>query len=440
MGTIALKQLCALAYHYVSMNTIDTLASQQRFTFVSWVVIAVVMATTSALIASFFGLFSFFKIQEKNADLLLTVAAEQKAWRMDEEMELSAKDKVIACVKRVLSAAWADVKRKMCCGGGGGGAQNDEIEDGGGDDTVVQVEGGSAAAKAAAVKFTTESVAKHERELREIVEQIKVRTKENEAAEERMEAMIAKHNEVIALRLIEGVEIDGDDILVMARKPLNVFEAAEAKLCPCCCRNKRTSSIHIPTDVLTRGSATQPLELSDANVLLRTPNVTFNPACGAGIAMQALARAAHASESEVTGDGSGGGAAAARSDRGVRSAATKVNAPPRDASVAVEDGGGDGAAVARSGGGRSDALGLTRFVSLVRESGGGGGAAAARGGGEQRDTMHVNQMARGSPGGGAAAAASGGGEECVETLDDDSQSSCGTAATRSVEDLGVIAL
>ena len=253
--------------------------------------------------------------------------------------------------------------------------------------------------------------------------------------------MIAKHNEVIALRLIEGVEIDGDDILVMARKPLNVFEAAEAKLCPCCCRNKRTSSIHIPTDVLTRGSATpRPLELSDANVLLRTPNVTLNPACGAGIAMQALARAAHASESEVTGDGSGGGAAAARSDRGVRSAATKVNAPPRDASVAVEDGGGDGAAVARSGGGRSDALGLTRFVSLVRESGGGGAAAAARGGGEQRDTMHVNQMARGS--GGAAAVARDGGEECVETLDDDSRSirSGDTAATQSVEDLGVIAL
>jgi len=439
MGTTALKQLCALAYHYVSMNTIDTLASQQRFTVVSWVVIAVVMATTSALIASFFGLFSFFKIQEKNADLLLTVAAEQKAWRMDEEMELSMKEKVIACVKRVLSAAWAGVKRKICCGGGGG-AQNDEVGDGGDDDTVIQVEGGSAAAKAAAVKFTTESVAKHERELREIDEQIKIRTKENKAAEERRKTLIAKHNEVIALRLIEGVEIDGDGMLVMARKPLNVFEAAEAKLCPCCCRNKRTSSIHIPTDVLTRGSATQPLELSDANVLLRTPNMTFNPACGAGIAMQALARAAHASESEVTGDGSGGGAAAARSDRGVRSAATKVNAPPRDASVAVEDGGGDGAAVARSGGGRSDTLGLTRFVSLVRESGGGGGGAAACGGGEQRDTMHVNQMARGS--GGAAAVARDGGEECVETLDDDSHSirSGDTAATPSLEDLGVIAL
>ena len=106
----------------------------------------------------------------------------------------------------------------------------------------------------------------------------------------------------------------------------------------------------------------------------------------------------------------------------------------------MEDGGGDGASVARSGGGRSDALGSPRFVSLVRGNGGGGGAAAARGGGEQRDTMHVNQMARGSPGGGAAAAVSGGGEQCVETLDDDSQSSGGTAATPSVEDLGVIAL
>ena len=171
MSSIALKQLCALAYHYVSMNTIDTLASQQRFTFVSWVVILVVMSTSIALIFFFMGQFTVFKIEEKNADRLMTVAAEQKAWRMDEEMELSTNEKVIAFAKRVLCAAWAYVKGKLCRGGGAQGGEVEHGEERG--DTVVQVRGRRDEVKEALVAFTTESVAKHERELREIDEQIK---------------------------------------------------------------------------------------------------------------------------------------------------------------------------------------------------------------------------------------------------------------------------
>jgi hypothetical protein len=77
--------------------------------------------------------------------------------------------------------------------------------------------------------------------------------KDAKAAEARREAMLAKHNEIIALRLMEGEEIDGDGTLVLAREPLTIFGLAEAKLCPRCCRGKRTSHLHVPTGVLTRG-------------------------------------------------------------------------------------------------------------------------------------------------------------------------------------------
>jgi len=252
MSTIALKQLCALAYHYVSMNTIDTLVSQQRFTFVSWVVILVVMSTSIALIFFFIGQFTEFKVEELNADRLMTVAAEQKAWRTGEEMELSTKEKVIAFAKRALCAVWAYVKQKLSRGGGG--AQDEEGDGGGGEgDVVVHVQGGSDGVKEAVVAFTSESVAKHGRELREIDEEIKGLVKDAKAAEARREAMLAKHNEIIALRLMEGEEIDGDGTLVLAREPLTIFGLAEAKLCPRCCRGKRTSHLHVPTGVLTRG-------------------------------------------------------------------------------------------------------------------------------------------------------------------------------------------
>jgi hypothetical protein len=346
MSSIALKQLCALAYHYVSMNTIDTLASQQRFTFVSWVVILVVMSTSIALIFFFMGQFTVFKIEEKNADRLMAVAAEQKAWRMDEEMELSTNEKVIAFAKRVLCAAWAYVKGKLRRGGGAQGGEVEHGEDMG--DTVVQVRGERDEVKEALVAFTTESVVKHERELCEIIEEIKGHAEDGKAAKARMAAMIAKHNEIIALRLIEGEEIDGDGTVVLAREPLTVFGAAEAKLCPRCCRNKRTSRLHIPTGVVTRGAAQEVVapnaaaaaSVAAAPLQQREQVVTINPV---GIALQALSRAVR------TSDGSGGDAAAARSSGG-----------------AAGEGGG-----------------------------GGGGGAAAHCGGERSDIMHLNRMAVG---------------------------------------------
>jgi hypothetical protein len=219
--------------------------------------------------------------------------------------------------------------------------------------------------------------------------------------------MLVKHDEIIALRLIEGEEIDGDGTLVMAREPLTVFGLVGAKMCPRCCRGKRTSHLHFPTGVVTRGLPAQEIAVPNTNATFslsavplhkRARVVTMNPIGHHGIAMQALSRTVRASVS--SGDGSGGStAAAARSGGGVSSAAAKVNAPPRDDSVTVEGGGGGGAAAAHSGGESA------RFVSLARGS---DAAAAAHGGGEQSDTMHFNRMAFGrlSAGEGEGGAAS----------------------------------
>ena len=231
--------------------------------------------------------------------------------------------------------------------------------------------------------------------------------KDTKAEQARMEAMVAKHNEIIALRLIEGEEIDEDGTLVVAREPLTVFGLVGAKMCPRCCRGKRTSHLHFPTGVVTRGLPAQEIAVPNTNATCslsavplhkRARVVTMNPIGHHGIAMQALSRTVRASVS--SGDGSGGStAAAARSGGGVSSAAAKVNAPPRDDSVAVEGGGGGGAAAAHSGGESA------RFVSLARGS---DAAAAAHGGGEQSDTMHFNRMAFGrlSAGEGEGGAAS----------------------------------
>ena len=245
---------------------------------------------------------------------------------------------------------WAYAKQKLSRGGRG--AQNGEDDGGGGEgDVVVQVHGESDEVKDAVVAFTSESVAKHERELREVVEKIKSLAKDTKAEQARMEAMVAKHNEIIALRLIEGEEIDGDGTLVMAREPLTVFSLAEAKVCPRCCRSKRISRLHIPTGVVTRGAAQEVVVpnaaagLAAAPLQQRQQVVTINPV---GIAMQALSLAGRS-----------------------RSASTKVATPPRDDSVAGE--GGGGGAAANSGGERSDTMQFNRMVFDRLSAGAGGG-------------------------------------------------------------------
>ena len=93
-------------------------------------------------------------------------------------------------------------------------------------------------------------------------------------------------------------------------------------MCPRCCRGKRTSRLHIPTGVVTRGAAQEVVvpnaaaaaSVAAAPLQQREQVVTINPV---GIAMQALSRAIRpTSASTMSGESSGGDAAAARSGGG----------------------------------------------------------------------------------------------------------------------------
>ena len=66
MSSITLKQLCALAYHHVVTNAVDTLTSRQLVSFTSWVVSAIVLTTSIALTVFFVVQFALFKREEMN--------------------------------------------------------------------------------------------------------------------------------------------------------------------------------------------------------------------------------------------------------------------------------------------------------------------------------------------------------------------------------------
>ena len=58
------------------------------------------------------------------------------------------------------------------------------------------------------------------------------------AAHARIEALRTEHNKVIALRLIDGEEVDGDGMIMMSRKPLTVVASVKERLRCCTCRAK----------------------------------------------------------------------------------------------------------------------------------------------------------------------------------------------------------
>ena len=103
MGTIALKQLCALAYHLVTMNAVDTVASQTKLGLVTWVVNAILIASYIGLGILYFVTFTRFKVTEVNQERLTAVVAKQKAWRTGEAQEPTKFQRVKAyCFRRVL--------------------------------------------------------------------------------------------------------------------------------------------------------------------------------------------------------------------------------------------------------------------------------------------------------------------------------------------------
>ena len=122
MGTIALKQLCALAYHLVTMNAVDTVASQTKLGLVTWVVNAILIASYIGLGILYFLAFTRFKVTEVNQERFALVVAEQKAWRTGEAQEPTKFQRVKAyCFRRVLCQGEEEGEVDDGAEGGGGG-------------------------------------------------------------------------------------------------------------------------------------------------------------------------------------------------------------------------------------------------------------------------------------------------------------------------------
>ena len=78
------------------------------------------------------------------------------------------------------------------------------------------------AAEAAAKTALGKNIEKFELNLRGIDDEIDDHCEGMKAAQTRREAAVAEHNKIIALRLIDGEEVDGNGFLMMTREPLTM--------------------------------------------------------------------------------------------------------------------------------------------------------------------------------------------------------------------------
>ena len=240
MGSIALKQLCALAYHHATTNAVDTIASQQLVTVVSWVVSAVVLSTSFALVVFFVLQFMRFKLEEMNEDRLIAVTAEHYAWRTGALLDPTKLQLMLTFLN------WVTCGKCCTCGRGAAdegegeeaGVEEEENEEGDGVVRVMIDAEDMPAAEAAAKTALGKNIEKFELNLRGIDDEIDDHCEGMKAAQTRREAAVAEHNKVIALRLIDGEEVDGNGFLMMTREPLTMCELIKAKLRCCTCRKK----------------------------------------------------------------------------------------------------------------------------------------------------------------------------------------------------------
>jgi len=234
MSSITLKQLCALAYHHVVTNAVDTLASRQLVSFTSWVVSAIVLTTSIALVVFFVGQFLLFKREEMNEERRATVAAEQEAWRRGVPMEPTKAQRVLECLKCGKCGRVPTDERD-----GEAVVEEEEEEAGVTGGVRRDGDGGEMAAVAAAtVAAIGKSIETYELEMKRIKDERAAHIEGVKDATARMEAMRVEHNKVTALRLIAGETIGGDGMIVMAREPLTVSGLVKAKVRRCMCRGK----------------------------------------------------------------------------------------------------------------------------------------------------------------------------------------------------------
>ena len=102
-------------------------------------------------------------------------------------------------------------------------------------------DGGEMAAVAAAtVAAIGKSIETYELEMNQSKDDLQGLLDGVKATKARIKALRVEHNKVIALRLIDGEEVDGEGVIVMAREPLTVSGLVKAKVRCCMCRGKHS--------------------------------------------------------------------------------------------------------------------------------------------------------------------------------------------------------
>ena len=207
MGSIAAKQLCALAYHHVVVNAVDTVDSELLVAFVSWLVTITVVVINTLLLCHYVVLFTILKMREKNDERRAAVAAAQHAWMTGEPEARSTRQRV-----------WDFVRRKLARGRGADDAAEDESE--------------AARRLRASVSEALEAAVQHAAECDNAIDGAFATVDEAKTAKT---AAASERRNVLALKVVADEEIDAEGWVVMEQLPLTVLDAARAKLC-CCCR------------------------------------------------------------------------------------------------------------------------------------------------------------------------------------------------------------
>jgi hypothetical protein len=270
MGSVALKQLCALAFHHVTMNAVDTDESDNLVTRVSWISTALVFVANVVLICYFVFLFSKLKLGEVEDERRITVTDAQNAWITGEPLPLTRTGRAWVLVR---SVAVRIATR---------GVVDDAVAD---DAAAVHV--GASEAEAApparrgclarcclcgrpplphnaegseaeliarkAIGLALERLDATACTLADEADEHLAEADESSAFERRV---LRNRDDVIALKYIAGECVDEGGWILMERVPLRLSAVFIAKLCPysSCCRNRRVAYFNVNTAEIEHGA------------------------------------------------------------------------------------------------------------------------------------------------------------------------------------------
>jgi len=223
MSSIAVKQICALAYHHVVANAVDTAESEQLVAFVSWLVTLTVMLISAALACHYVVVFVLFKVRELNDARLAARAAAQRAWITGVPEERS-----------IVQRVWDVVRRKLAR------SRNDEgATDGATDESASERRG------RAALGIAFDAVDERDVKFCDTIDDRVAKAETDKAVQQ---ALTRDRNKLLSLKFVDGEKVDELGWLVMEQLPLTTRGAVLAALCRCCRRCRAPKQVRFNLD------------------------------------------------------------------------------------------------------------------------------------------------------------------------------------------------